>query len=435
MQSQDRQSVAREQQFAQRRGGGGHNSDSSDEDRQQVGGDLPKVDLRQLVNSHSAMETDDSKVDSNKVLKDILGVVINMYAKSEDIEKVKKVSDENTHRITQLEAKVGKPDEIALPLGLAVRNLPLPREGVAELDNVRMALKEINAPGVNVEKDVVKATRVGFKAESVPGAANSNLGTVKVEMRTEESRASIMQSKYHLKSHPLMVMKSLVIQNLKSREEMKAENFNYDILKMVTNSSDFYIGGNGHIRRKEQNNHANTQRSSAPRPPSQHQAPPPPHNQYNIPSLSRNRYQDSPLHNKQYQGCSLPRNQHQFPPPQRYQYPPPPQNEYQELPQPCNQYQKPPKPCNQYQEPPQPYNPYQEAPRPALPPVPGPSYQEQASLLDIESIFTFDPIQPNNPYQAQEAAHVPQPLPAQPGSHHGAQQEHRGPAHGDQTSQ
>ena len=130
--------------------------------------------------------------------------------------KVKKVSEENTYRITQLEAKVGKPDDIALPLGLAVRYLPLPSEGNTELENVRMALNEINAPGVDVKRDIVKATRVGYKAESVPGVGNSSLGTVKVEVRTEESRALIMKTKFQLKNYPMPVMKSLVIQNLKS---------------------------------------------------------------------------------------------------------------------------------------------------------------------------------------------------------------------------
>ena len=63
--------------------------------------------------------------------------------------------------------------------------------------------------------------------------------------------------------------------------------------------------------------------------------------------------------------------------------------------------------------------------------VSGPNRQEQASLLDIESIFTFDPLPPHNPYQTQQAAHVPQTLSAQSRS----QQEHRDPAHGDQASQ
>ena len=86
--------------------------------------------------------------------------------------KVKKVSEENTYWITQLEAKVGKPDDIALPLGLAVRYLPLPSEGNTELENVRMALNEINGPGVDVKRDIVKATRVGYKA-MVPGAMSA----------------------------------------------------------------------------------------------------------------------------------------------------------------------------------------------------------------------------------------------------------------------
>ena len=253
MQSQERQSVAREQHLAQRRGGDAHGVVHSEEDQLNPvsEGSLPKVDLAELVGNYNQMETNGTSADTSKVLKDILGVVINMYAKSDDIETVKKVAEENSNRISQLEAKVGKPEDIALPLGLAVRFLPLPCMGVSELDNVRMAFKEINAAGIDVNRDIVKAVRVGFKAESEPGANNANLGTVKVEMRSEECRAAIMKTKFQLKNHPQTVMKKLTIQNLKSREEMKNENFNYDILKMVTNSNEYYIGGNGHIRRRE----------------------------------------------------------------------------------------------------------------------------------------------------------------------------------------
>ena len=115
-----------------------------------------------------------------------------------------------------------------------MRHLPLPRLRLTELDNVKDAFKEVNAPGVDVRSDVVKATHVGFKAESETGAGNSNLGTVKVEMKSEDSRASLMKTKNNLRFHPNQVMKNLVIQNLKSHEEMKHENFNYDILKMCT---------------------------------------------------------------------------------------------------------------------------------------------------------------------------------------------------------
>ena len=124
-------------------------------------------------------------------------------------------------------------------------------------------------------------------------------------------------------------------------------------------------------------------------------------------------------YNNQYQGRPLPQNQRLLPPP---------------LP---SQHQFHPPPRNLYQAPPQPYNQYQGAPRPPVPqnPLPGPSRQEQASLLDIESIFTFDPIQPNNPYQAQQAGHVNQPLPGQSIPHRSEHQEDRDPVHGDQASQ
>ena len=390
MQSQERQSVAREQRVAERRGVTG--GDSSDEDSALAGRNLPKVDLGHLISSHSALESDGNSVDSSIVLKEILGVVINMYAKSEGLEKVKKLGEENAYRISQLEAKVGRPEDIALPLGLAVRHLPLPCEGVSELENVRMALREVNAPGVDVNKEVVKAIRVGFKAESEAGANNANLGTVKVEMRTEESRASVMKNKYTLKNHPQMVMKRLVIQNLKSREEMKYENFNYDILKMVTNSEDYYIGGNGHIRKKDQNTHS--QRSFPPRPP------------YN---------QNQPQHVHSYQA--------------------------QTAPPPKNQYQRPPPGLRQYAGQHQPRSQFHGAPVPGFPPQPGTSIQHESSLLDtdIDSIFTFDPIKSYNPFKAPPALNAPPSQPAQQDlgahGHVSGQEQQVYPAQGNQVGE
>ena len=93
MASQERQSSARDQQHALHRAntvGGAGSSDEGDGPNGSETGVLPKVDLKQLISSHSAMGSDSAAVDSSKVLKDILGVVINMYAKNDDIEKVKK---------------------------------------------------------------------------------------------------------------------------------------------------------------------------------------------------------------------------------------------------------------------------------------------------------------------------------------------------------
>ena len=352
MQSQERQSVARDQVHAQHRRGREAVADVGSDDETGVG--LPKVDLGQLINSHKMMGSEDADIDSSKVLKDILGVVLNMYAKSEDIDNLKNVSEENSYRISQLEAKVGRSDEVALPLGLAVRNLPLPSEGSTELDNIRLAFKEIAAPGVDVKNDVIKAIRVGYRAESEPGANNLNLGTVKVEMRTEECRAAVMKTKYQLKNHPQLVMRNLVVQNLKSRDEMKNENFHYDILKMVTKSNDFYVGGNGHIRRRDQNPSSQTRNLDAGRPQPQ------PQPQYTY--APRAPYSQLP----------------HVPPPQRGIL-------------------------------------HQHVPRHPLPlnPTAGPSLRQQASLLDIDNVFNFGPIQNDNPYRAPDTS-IPPPIHGDP---------------------
>ena len=364
MQSHERQSVARDQHVAQRRGAGGGESD--EEERQQhssygAQANLPKVDLAQLVASHNTMEANGTVGDTSKVLKDILGVVINMYAKGEDIDNVKKVAEDNSYRISQLEAKIGKPEEVSLQLGLAVRHLPLPGQGLTELDNVRMAFKEINAAGVEVRRDVIKAVRVGYKAESEPGSNNGNLGTVKVEMKNEESRAAVMKTKNNLRNHPQLVMRKLVIQNLKSREEMKNENFNYDILKMVSNGNDFYIGGNGHIRKRDQANFNNAQQSFT--------VPPPAFNQQPI----RAPYTQAHAVYRQGPAPTLYGQAHSS----RYQQP------HHHIPRP-----------------------------PHHPPPPGQYHgQQQASLLDIDNIFNFDPtpIPTDNPYKAPVNAIPPPP--------------------------
>ena len=351
------------------------------------------------------MGSDSAAVDSSKVLKDILGVVINMYAKNDDIEKVKKTSDENAYRIAQLEAKVGNADEIALPLGLAVRHLPLPSEGTTELDNVRLAFREIQAPGVDVKNDIVKAVRVGYKAESDPGANNQYLGTVKVEMRNEESRASVMKSKYQLKNHPQNVMKKLVIQNLKSREDMKNEYFNYDILKMVTNSSDFYIGGNGHIRKKDQNN----QRVNTAAPPTRYAAAFPA--SYASNAAPQASYAATAIPPTSYATAAAPPSRYAAP---TASYAAPPAR-YAARPQ-YSQFNVPPPPTGQYH-----YDQTQRVhlQRPQdIPPEPS-NRQQQTSLLDIDNIFTFDPpkpVQTTNPYQPPTTVEA-QPQPVQAGPH------------------
>ena len=217
-------------------------------------------------------------------------------------------------------------------------------------------------------------------------------------MRSEESRAAVMKSKYQLKNHPQTVMKKLVIQNLKSREDMKHENFNYDILKMVTNSSDFYIGGNGHIRRKDQNN----QRAHNAAPPASYSAG---HLVSYAPQAS---YAATAVPPPNYAATAAPR------PPTSYAATTALPASYAARP-PYSQYHVPPPPPGQYQ-----YAQRVPLQRPQDFP-PGPSTrQHQPSLLDIDNIFTFDPkpVQTTNPYQPTATVETqPQAVQAGPLNH------------------
>ena len=120
--------------------------------------------------------------------------------------------------------------------------MPYPPEGMTEVDNVRVALNEIQAPGVNVEVHILKAVRVG--------CIGSKLGTVKVEMKDEKSRSSIMKNKRNLSRHPNNTFKSLIIKNLKSSTEILFDNFARDLLKIVPGGSNLFISSNGSIRER-----------------------------------------------------------------------------------------------------------------------------------------------------------------------------------------
>ena len=82
----------------------------------------------------------------------------------------------------------------------AIRFLPLPPSGFSDLDIARQILAEIRAPGIDVNRDVVKAIRkTPFKT---PNTNQPILGTVLLEMKNEESRALIMKNKHTLQYHP-----------------------------------------------------------------------------------------------------------------------------------------------------------------------------------------------------------------------------------------
>ena len=219
---------------------------------------LPNVDLNGIKKT-----CEDAKngvqVDTGKVLGDMLGMIVHMYAKQSENDDVKEQVEDNTDRIGHLEAKVGDANDVAYPRSIAIRKLPLTPHGVSELQNVQHYLKEINAEGVDVVRDCIKAIR----KESMKHNPNfgPNLGTVLVELKSEEIRGKIMKANKNIMNHQALVLQNLIIKNTMSPAEMKAQNTHLGMLKMITGSSDFFIAGNGMIRQKDQQNfqHENEQ--------------------------------------------------------------------------------------------------------------------------------------------------------------------------------
>ena len=69
--------------------------------------------------------------------------------------------------------------EVSVGLGLALHNLPLPDQGVSELDNVKNIIADVLTDNdintdLNTDTDIVKAVRMG--------ASDGDLGTVLVEV-------------------------------------------------------------------------------------------------------------------------------------------------------------------------------------------------------------------------------------------------------------
>ena len=233
---------------------------------------LPNVDLKEIIQSCENAKNG-APVDSGKVLGDMLGMIVHMYAKQSENNATKEQVHSNTDRISQLESKVGDPNDVAYNRSIAIRKLPLPPHGVSELQNAQHYLDQIKAPGVNVNQDCVKAIR----KEAMKHNPNlgPNLGTVLIELRNDEVRGNIMKSKKNLMNHPALVMQNLIIKNALSPTEMKAQNTNLGMLKMITGNNDFFIAGNGMIRKKDQNfqqhNYQNQQNTTNQDPKNQSQ--------------------------------------------------------------------------------------------------------------------------------------------------------------------
>ena len=99
-------------------------------------------------------------------------------SKSEN-DEIRSEVQQNTSRLDSIEAKIGGPDDVSERLGLALRRLPLPPPGQTDLDMVRQALAEINAPGIDVKTDITKAVRK-LPTNPGPNTPQPILGTVLV---------------------------------------------------------------------------------------------------------------------------------------------------------------------------------------------------------------------------------------------------------------
>ena len=267
-------------------------------------GPLPQVDVPKMYNTYNAIKAGSSTPEDNQsMMTDMFGMILHMFSKDNENKEVKQNVTSNTTRISALEAKVGNPEDVAKPLSLAVRNLPLPGPGVSDLQLVRAAFSEIRAQGVT-DDHIVKAVRKGVRpADNYPG-------TVLVEMKDDASRASIMKKKKDLETHHNPGLRKLFIKNYKSEEEMRSDRKFNNLLKMMPGNENSYFAGNGQIRDNNSSGQSNNQfpryqsfqpnlpirppgpRFNVPPPPRvsaplnpQNQAPPAPQHQAHIPSL------------------------------------------------------------------------------------------------------------------------------------------------------
>ena len=204
----------------------------------------PKMNMASLQNTYNQMLAGGGAGSpQDRIMTDMYGMLLNVLSKQSENDAIKHEVKDHAHRIRELEAKVGDPSDVSEKLGLAVRNLPLPSLGQSEVENVRAALYEIRAPGVEVDRDVTKAVRVGVK--------DDYLGTVKVEMLNDAARASIMKNKKNLENHQNPAMKNLIIKNLKSEDQMRMENFARDVLQILPGGDNYFVAGNGRLRQKD----------------------------------------------------------------------------------------------------------------------------------------------------------------------------------------
>ena len=178
-------------------------------------------------------------------MKDMYGMMLHLFSKSSENDALKSTVGTCISRLDSLEAKVGNPDEPAIPLSIAVRFMPLPAPGQTDKQLIQLAFSEIRAPGVDVEQDIVKVVRLG-------DLTNGKLGTILVEMRNQECKAHIMKTKKCLENHPNHGLQKLIIKNAQTKSEIKTNIALNEILRKIPGEQNSFIAGNGRIMQQQQ---------------------------------------------------------------------------------------------------------------------------------------------------------------------------------------
>ena len=152
---------------------------------------------------------------------------------------IEKLSDAEA-RITILESSISKPDFDLKP-SLVIQKLPR-SETKSDMELVIEVFREINAEGVSESEDIVKVKRVGHCADKV--------GTILVEMKSEDDKIKVMKAKKSLMKHQNLMLRKLKIRNMKSLEQMNQENNLYKILSLIPSGDQFVLSGSGKIVRR-----------------------------------------------------------------------------------------------------------------------------------------------------------------------------------------
>ena len=276
----------------------------------------PAIDINGLFNSYNTMRSTNNQP---PILMDMFALMLNIHSKQSENDEFRVEVKSNTSRIDSIEAKIGGKDDISERLGLAVRRLPLPQPGRTDLDNIRQVFSAITAPGLDVNRDVIKCIR---KLPSNPGPNITQpiLGTVLVEMRNEEARALVMKNKSSLETNQNEVLRNIVIINMRSKEQMFMQNLGNSILKKIPGCESSYVTPSGQVRegnfRQPPNHHYQHNPHARVPPP---QAFPHAHQRHAGPQHDQQKPQQSLQPQQQLMYQRPPPSQYQFHPPAGYQ--------------------------------------------------------------------------------------------------------------------